>query len=223
MTRRAFITLLGGAAAVAARGARAAAERCTAIGVLMPGRGRSGTAARYRGVPARLARTWLDDGRSMRLDIRWGKDDAERLSQIRSGTGRARADVILAQREYERSERCHEATRTVPIVFAVVVDPVGTGFVESLARPGGNVTGLTCYSTTYRAGNGWSCSKRSRQAYARGGPLESAQPSRSWSFEAIQAAAPSLWGRAARSRCARGRRFERAFAAMCESASRMAV
>ena len=57
-----------------------------------------------------------------------------------------------------------QATRTVPIVFVQVVDPVGAGFVESLARPGGNATGFHFVRVRPRAANGWSCSRRSRRA-----------------------------------------------------------
>ena len=57
-----------------------------------------------------------------------------------------------------------QATRTVPIVFPIAGDPVGAGFVESLARPGGNATGFTEYRIQHGRRNGWSCSRRSRRA-----------------------------------------------------------
>ena len=56
-----------------------------------------------------------------------------------------------------------QASRTIPIVFVNVIDPVGGGFVESLARPGGNATGFIIIRIQHRAGNGWSCSNRSRR------------------------------------------------------------
>ena len=71
-------------------------------------------------------------------------------------------DVILAIR-HSTVAPLLQATRTVPIVFVQIADPVGAGFVESLARPGGNATGFTSSNTAW-ARNGWSCSKRSRPA-----------------------------------------------------------
>ena len=82
------------------------------------------------------------DGRNVRIDMRWGGGDVERLRKD------AAELVALAPRRHrgwvrpDRGEHCNRLTRTVPIVFAQVVDPVGAGFVDSLARPGGNATGF---------------------------------------------------------------------------------
>ena len=145
MKRREFITLLGGAAAAWPLAARAQqAERMRRIGVLMStGRGRSGSAGPHRGVPAGAAAIGLDR-RPQRAD---------RLSAGAQAMPNAFADT---RRNWSRSRRTSswpraastvgpllQATRTVPIVFAHVPDPVGAGFVESLARPGGNATGFT--------------------------------------------------------------------------------
>ena len=92
-------------------------------------------------------------GRNVRIDYRWaaGNDDARRYAVELSALA---PDVIIAGGSAS-SGPLLQATRTVPIVFAHVPDPVGAGFVDSLARPGGN---------TVWAGNGWDCSRRSRQA-----------------------------------------------------------
>ena len=71
-------------------------------------------------------------------------------------------DVILTSGTATVGALC-QATRTVPIVFPIAVDPVGAGFVDSLARPGGNATGFMTTNTA-SAGNGWNCSSRSRRA-----------------------------------------------------------
>ena len=72
-------------------------------------------------------------------------------------------EVILAGTGTVTVAALLKATRSVPIVFAVVIDPVGAGFVASLARPGGNATGFTVFEYGM-SGSGWSCSKRSRPA-----------------------------------------------------------
>ena len=105
---------------------------------------RSGRAAFYAAFLHGLPHLGWIDGRNVRIDSRWVAGDADRLSQIRGGIGGARADVILALAARVWS-RCSQTTRTVPIVFAIVIDPVGAGFVESLSRPGGNATGFTAF------------------------------------------------------------------------------
>ena len=79
----------------------------------------------------------------------------------RGGISRSHADVILATGS-PNVGALQKATRTVPIVFVGVIDPVGAGFVASLARPAGNLQ-ASLGSNTASAGNGWSCSKRSRR------------------------------------------------------------
>ena len=144
LKRREFITLLGGAAAwpLAARAQQG--ERMRRIGVLMT------TAANDPEGQARIAAFLQElqqlgwtDGRNVRIDVRWA-------------ARRCRPTSANTRRNWSRSRRTSswplaastvapllQATRTVPIVFALIADPVGAGFVDSLARPGGNATGFT--------------------------------------------------------------------------------
>ena len=84
------------------------------------------------------------DGRNVRIDYRWGAGDAERIRKYAAELVALGPDVILASGDRPWWP-LQQATRTVPIVFAMVADPVGAGFVESLARPGGNVTGFMLF------------------------------------------------------------------------------
>jgi putative tryptophan/tyrosine transport system substrate-binding protein len=143
MRRREFITLLGAAAAwpLAARAQQG--ERMRRIGVLM------NLAADDAEGQARLATFrqglqqlgWIE-GRNAHLDIRWGAGDAERFRRYAAELVALAPDLILAASGSTMPPLLH-ATRTVPIVFVQVADPVGNGFVASLARPGGNATGFT--------------------------------------------------------------------------------
>ena len=84
------------------------------------------------------------DGRNVRIDIRWGAGDADRIRKYAAELVALAPDVILATGSAAVGPLL-QATRTVPIVFVHVADPVGAGFVESLARPGGNATGFTTF------------------------------------------------------------------------------
>ena len=103
------------------------------------------------------------DGRNVRIDYRWGAGDADRIRRYAAELVALAPDVILASGSSTVAP-LQQATRTVPIVFVHVVDPVGAGFVASLARPGGNATGFTPVRVRHERGNGWSCSSRSRRA-----------------------------------------------------------
>ena len=81
------------------------------------------------------------DGRNVRIDYRWGAGDADDIRKYAAELVALAPDVILATGSATVAPLL-QATRTVPIVFANVADPVGAGFVESLARPGGNATGF---------------------------------------------------------------------------------
>ena len=101
-------------------------------------------------------------GHNVRIDYRWGAAMADTHTKICGRAGRARARRHPGLSSTALAPLL-EATRTVPIVFAGVADPVAAGFVESLARPGGNATGFTVYE--YSIGGKWlDCSRRSRRA-----------------------------------------------------------
>jgi putative ABC transport system substrate-binding protein len=146
MRRREFITLLGGAAAAWPLAVRAQqGERVRRIGVLM------NLAADDPEAPARLAAFaqglgefgW-NVGRNVRIDYRWGAGDAERIGKEAAELVALAPDVILSSGSPSVAA-LQRATGSVPIVFVQVVDPVGSGFVESLARPGGNITGFSVF------------------------------------------------------------------------------
>jgi putative tryptophan/tyrosine transport system substrate-binding protein len=143
MTRRAFILALGGAAAwpLAARAQQA--ERMRRIGVLMgyPENDLEGPAffAAFREGLEKLG--WVED-RNIRFDIRWATpDDAEARQRFAKELVALQPDLILSS-VTPTTAALLQQTRTIPMVFATVSDPVGSGFVASLARPGGNVTGF---------------------------------------------------------------------------------
>ena len=93
---------------------------------------------------ARLKELGWIEGRNLRLDIRWGAADDERNRRYAAELVALVPDVILADTS-QTVGALQKATRTIPIVFAGATDPVGAGFVESLARPGGNTTGFTAF------------------------------------------------------------------------------
>ena len=135
------------------------------IGVLLPAAADDPEfQARVGGVPAGACSNWAGPiGRNVRIDIRWAAANAADIRRHAAELVALAPDVILASGASTVGPLL-QATRTVPIVFPVVVDPVGAGFVDSLARPGGNATGFMHVRIQHRAGNGWSCSSRSRRA-----------------------------------------------------------
>jgi putative ABC transport system substrate-binding protein len=144
--RRYCITLLGGAAAVWPLAARAQqGERMRRIGVLMTlaaddPEGQARLTAFVQG----LQELGWTDGRNVRIDYRWPAGDAERTRRYATELAALAPDVILAGGGSVVPSLL-QATRTVPIVFTQTPDPVGAGFVNSLARPGGNATGFLLY------------------------------------------------------------------------------
>jgi putative tryptophan/tyrosine transport system substrate-binding protein len=144
MRRRDFITLLGGAAAAWPLAARAQqGERVRRIGVLMgyPENDLEGPAffAAFREGLQKLG--WMED-RNIRFDTRWASpDDAEARQRFAKELVALQPDLILSA-VTPTTAALLQQTRTIPIVFATVSDPVGSGFVASLAQPGGNVTGF---------------------------------------------------------------------------------
>jgi ABC transporter substrate binding protein len=144
MQRREFITLLGGTAAVWPLAARAQQpERMRRIGVLMgyPEDDLEGPAffAAFREGLEKLG--WVEN-RNIRFETRWAApEDAEARQRFAKELVALQPDLILSA-VTPTTAALLEQTRTIPIVFALVADPVGSGFVASLARPGGNTTGF---------------------------------------------------------------------------------
>jgi putative ABC transport system substrate-binding protein len=143
MRRREFIALLGNAAAwpVAARAQQP--DRMRLIGVLMAFAESDPAAqsevAGFRDALKKLG--WME-GNNLRIELRWGAGDADRIKTFAKELVDLRPDAILGQTTPVIGALARE-TRTIPIVFAVVSDPIGSGFGASLAHPGGNITGFT--------------------------------------------------------------------------------
>src|SRR5215470_19919109 len=143
MNRRDFISLLGVAALgwpLAARAQQAAQVR--RIGVLMPFAedhpvGQTRVAAFVQG----LQQWGWTDGRNARIDYRWSAGDADHIRKLAMELIALGPEVVMAFTSAAVAP-LRQTTSTVPIVFAVVADPVGAGYVESLARPSGNITGF---------------------------------------------------------------------------------
>jgi putative ABC transport system substrate-binding protein len=143
--RRKFLaTLLGGAAAAWPLATRAQqAERVRRIGVLMGyAESDSDAQAWYAAFREELQKLGWVDGRNIRFDIRWATpDDAEARQRFAKELVALQPDLILSA-VTPTTAALLQQTRTIPIVFVIVADPIGSGFAASLARPGGNVTGF---------------------------------------------------------------------------------
>ena len=193
MTRREFITLLGGTAATWPLGARAQqAERVRRIGVFMNRaadnpEGQAAVAA-FRQALEQLG--WGDD-RNVRIDTRWGVNDAERNRRDAEELVALAPDVILASGTLSVAALQH-VTSSLPIVFVGVTDPVGAGLVDTLARPGGNVTGFMLLE--YSSSGKWlELLTQIAPNVKRVGVLrDTANPAGIAQFGAIQSAAQSL-------------------------------
>jgi putative tryptophan/tyrosine transport system substrate-binding protein len=144
--RRQFITLLGGAVAGVPVAARAQqAGRLPTIGFIGPSTA-SATPQRAAAFVQRLREVGWIEGRNVSIAYRWAEGHNERAAEIAAEFVRMKVDIIVASATLT-VVAAREATSTIPIVFAAVADPVGTGLVTSLARPGGNVTGLSLQQT----------------------------------------------------------------------------
>jgi len=144
--RREFITLIGGAAvAWPLAGLAQQPDRVRRIGVLMPLAADDPEArARLIAFMQALQRLGWADGRTVQIDTRWGARNAGEVRKFAAELVELAPDVILTMSSITVAALL-QATRTIPIVFTIVVDPVGAGYVDSLARPGGNATGFTVY------------------------------------------------------------------------------
>jgi putative ABC transport system substrate-binding protein len=144
MRRREFITLLGGAAAAAWPPVARAQQpnRMRRIGVLMPTAESDPEAkARLSGFTQGLAESGWTDGRNLRMDVRWAAGNVDLMRTFAKELVDLRPEMILAATT-PATAAVQRETRTIPIVFVSVSDPVGEGFVERLPRPGGNLTGF---------------------------------------------------------------------------------
>jgi putative ABC transport system substrate-binding protein len=192
MRRRKFITVLSSVAALPllARAQQSSGTRL--IGVLMPTASNdSEFQARLAGFLQGLQQLGWADGGNVRIDIRWGAGDADLMRKYADELVALAPDVVLAVGSAALAP-LRQKTRTVPIVFAVVADPVGGGYVESLARPGGNVTGFA--SNDYGLSGKWlellkEIAPRVTRAAVLRDPTVASGPGQ---FGAIQSAAPSL-------------------------------
>jgi len=143
VTRRHFITLLGGAAAWPLATRAQQGERVRRIGVLMNlAADDPETLARLAAFHQGLQEAGWVVGRNLRIDYRWGAGDSERTRKFAAELVALAPDVILTTGAVTLGP-LQQVSRTVPIVFVNVTDPVGGGFVASLGRPGGNATGFT--------------------------------------------------------------------------------
>jgi putative tryptophan/tyrosine transport system substrate-binding protein len=189
--RRKFITLLGGAAAWPVMARAQQAERMRRIGVLMYWTADDAEGqARLAAFTEALKQLGWSDGTNLRIDIRWATaDDVRRHA---SELVALAPDVLVAGTGTSTAAPLLEATRTLPIVFVTVIDPVGAGFVASLARPGGNATGFTMFE--YGMSGKWLellkeiAPRLMRVAVLR----DPAIASGIGQFSAVQAVAPSL-------------------------------
>ncbi len=193
MKRREFITLLGGAVAGWPLAARAQqGERMRRIGVLTNVAGDDPVGrARLAAFLQALQQLGWTDSRNVRIDYRWTLGDAERGRKFAAELIALAPDVILAAGSATMGPLL-QTTRTVPIVFVHVPDPVGAGFVDSLARPGGNATGFIQFE--YGMSTKWlELLKEIAPAVTRAAVLrDPAITAGIGQFGAIQAMAPSL-------------------------------
>jgi len=190
--RRAFIAALAGAAVWPLVAHAQQAERTRRVGVLL-GLGASDPEGQVRVATFQQALQQLGwiEGRNLRIDIRWGGGNADDVRKHAAELVALAPDVILATASFSTGA-LFQATRSVPIVFTNVPDPVGAGFVDSLARPGGNATGFLTFE--YGMSGKWlELLKEVAPGVTRVAVLrDPALPAGIGQLGAIQAVAPSL-------------------------------
>jgi putative ABC transport system substrate-binding protein len=146
MRRREFITLRGGATAAWPLAARAQQrERMRRIGVLVAYAESDPEAqARIAALRQGLRELGWTEGHNLRMELRWGTGDPDRARIFATELMSLTPDLIVAHGTPALTA-LHRATRTIPVVFVSVIDPVGAGYVQSLALPGGNITGFSTF------------------------------------------------------------------------------
>jgi ABC-type uncharacterized transport system substrate-binding protein len=190
--RREFISLLGGAAAWPLAARAQPGERMRRVGVLIPtaahdSQGQARVAALAQG----LQQFGWTIGRNLQIETRWSAGSAADTRKYAAELVALAPEVIVANGS-AAVEPLLQATRTVPIVFAIVPDPVGAGFVDSLARPGGNVTGFLSFEFGL-AGKWLALLKEIAPAVTRAAVLRDPTLSAGiGQFGAIQSVAPSV-------------------------------
>jgi putative ABC transport system substrate-binding protein len=192
LKRREFIAGLGVAATFAPRAVLAQASRPRRVGVLMhlAENSREGL-ARIEAFRSDFEKLGWSDGRNVRIDYRWAAGSAELAKTYAGELAGTNPDILLAG----NSQVCRalqQATRTIPIVFAEVIDPVANGLVAGLARPGGNITGFTMFETSLAAK--WlELLKQIAPNVSRAGVIyDPATPSSPGFLAAVEGAAPSF-------------------------------
>ena len=192
MRRREFITLLGGVAAWPLGAHAQQGERVRRVAVLNPATADDAVwQTRIGAFQQELALLGWNIGRNVRIDIRWATTDAAEIRKQIAELVALAPDVILAAGD-STVPPLLQATRTVPIVFPVVTDPVGAGYVDSLARPGGNVTGFMVFEFGM-SGKLLELLKEIAPTVTRAAIIRDATiPSGMAQFGAIQAVAPPL-------------------------------
>jgi putative tryptophan/tyrosine transport system substrate-binding protein len=193
MRRREFVTLLGGAAVGwPIVGHAQQSERMRRIGVLLNAAADDADYQAWLGAFLQaLALLGWNIGRNVRIDTRWATTNPAEIRRHAAELAAVAPDVILAHGDSTVGALL-AATRTVPIVFTIVADPIGAGLVDSLTRPGGNVTGFMLFE--YSLGGKWlELLKQIAPGVTRAAvPRDPALPSGTGQFAAIQAVAPSL-------------------------------
>ena len=145
MRRREFISLFGSIAVASPLAARAQPTRQPTIGFL--GSGTLESQGQWVAAFSQRMRElgWID-GRNITIEYRWAEGSSDRAAELATELGKAKVDVIVTYAN-PIVLAAKQATATIPIVFAAAADPLGTGLVAALARPGGNVTGLSVEAT----------------------------------------------------------------------------
>jgi putative tryptophan/tyrosine transport system substrate-binding protein len=192
MRRRRFLGILSGMAAWPLAAGAQQPERMRRIGVILPATANDPAyQARVGAFLQGLALLGWTDGRNVRIDTRWATTDVTEIRRHAAELAALAPDVILAHAATTVGPLL-QATRTVPVVFPAVVDPVGAGFVDSLARPGGNATGFMNYE--YSLSGKWlELLKQIAPGLTRVAVIRNAATaSGPGQFAAVQAMAPSL-------------------------------